>query len=163
MIINDLNVEGVAVLPHETNPPLVIDTDTVLPLAIAFQRFESISRRRRQVLQFACSVKLPQFALGHAFDCPETADALTAIKPFGVFGPERLDHPPGYYVIRLTSSVKQKKAGPFGPAQFETKRFSMRPGVAKCGQPPFLIFAYIYMLSFEFSLLLGPLVGFAHF
>ena len=39
MVINDLNFKGIASSPHETNPPLLIDADTVLTLPVATQRF----------------------------------------------------------------------------------------------------------------------------
>jgi len=51
MIINDLNVEGVPILPGEAYSPLVIDADAVLPGAVAFQRLQPVAGRYPQILQ----------------------------------------------------------------------------------------------------------------
>jgi hypothetical protein len=37
MIVDDLDVKGVTVTPPEADPPLLVDPDAVLALAIAFQ------------------------------------------------------------------------------------------------------------------------------
>ena len=34
MVVRDFNVVGVALLPGKTNPPLIVDPNTVLPLAV---------------------------------------------------------------------------------------------------------------------------------
>jgi len=44
MIINDLDIIGVAASPDETNAPLIIDSDAMLTLAIAFQRLKPVTR-----------------------------------------------------------------------------------------------------------------------
>jgi len=36
MIIDYLNVESIAIFEAEANPPLVIDSDTPLPVAVMF-------------------------------------------------------------------------------------------------------------------------------
>ena len=46
VIIDDLDVEGVAVLPAEADAPLIVDPDTVLTLSVARELLQSISRRR---------------------------------------------------------------------------------------------------------------------
>jgi hypothetical protein len=45
MVINDLHVgwAGRISEPHKANPPLLIDADAVLTLAVAFQRFLPIA------------------------------------------------------------------------------------------------------------------------
>jgi hypothetical protein len=45
VIIRYLDPIGVAVVPDEADPPLIIDPDTVLTFAIAFQRFKTVSGR----------------------------------------------------------------------------------------------------------------------
>ena len=49
MIVHDFDVLRVAVLPTETNSPLIIHSNAVLALAIAFQRFEAVSGRDSQL------------------------------------------------------------------------------------------------------------------
>ena len=45
MIIDDFDLFRVLLKPHEADPPPVIDTDTVLPLAVTLQRFQPIGGR----------------------------------------------------------------------------------------------------------------------
>jgi len=42
VIVHDLNVFNARIGPTETNPPWVVDPDTVLACSIALERFESI-------------------------------------------------------------------------------------------------------------------------
>jgi hypothetical protein len=43
VIINDLDIVSVAVSPHETHPPLIIDTDAVLALTVAAKLLQPIA------------------------------------------------------------------------------------------------------------------------
>jgi hypothetical protein len=45
VVVDDLNLERVAIAPDETNAPLVIDPDAVLTSAIAGQCFQAVVRR----------------------------------------------------------------------------------------------------------------------
>jgi hypothetical protein len=45
MVIDDLNSFCPAVVPHEANPPLVVDSDRILTLAVALERFKPVTRR----------------------------------------------------------------------------------------------------------------------
>jgi len=49
VIVHDLNFVSIALPPHEAQTPLVVNPDTMLPLALAAQGFQSISRRRCQI------------------------------------------------------------------------------------------------------------------
>ena len=49
MIIDYLDIEGVAVMPHKTNSPLVVDTNAVLTSSRALECFETVSRWCGQV------------------------------------------------------------------------------------------------------------------
>jgi len=51
MIVDNFDVRrtGVPFYPLETNPPLVIDADTVSPLAVSLESLETISRQRGQI------------------------------------------------------------------------------------------------------------------
>lgn len=41
----------ISVLPLESYPPLIVDVDTVLALAISFERFQMIAGRLLQIFQ----------------------------------------------------------------------------------------------------------------
>jgi hypothetical protein len=51
VVVHDLDLECIAALEAEAQPPSLTDSDTVLPDAVAFQRFETIRRRQPQILQ----------------------------------------------------------------------------------------------------------------
>ncbi len=57
MVVNDFDIEGVAALETETQPPLVIDADAPLTDAAAFQRFESMGRREPQVVDLGAAAR----------------------------------------------------------------------------------------------------------
>jgi hypothetical protein len=51
MIVDDLYVVSVSFFPHKANPPLVIDTNAVLPFAVSLERMKSVAARRAQIHQ----------------------------------------------------------------------------------------------------------------
>jgi hypothetical protein len=51
VIIHDLDIPCRAFSPLKAYPPLIVDTDAMLPAAISVQRFETIARRGAQVLE----------------------------------------------------------------------------------------------------------------
>jgi hypothetical protein len=61
MIIRDLNIKRVATFPFETNPPLAVDSDTVLSFSVALQLFEAIHRRDSQVVDVERIIYHSQF------------------------------------------------------------------------------------------------------
>ncbi len=60
MIIYDFNIVGVIVSPVETDPPLVIDSNGILPTPIPFELFQPIGRRHPQILQARCAIEHAQ-------------------------------------------------------------------------------------------------------
>jgi hypothetical protein len=44
MIVNNLNIKGVAVIPNKTDSPLIIDADAVLPFLSAKEPFQVVRR-----------------------------------------------------------------------------------------------------------------------
>jgi len=73
MVIDNLDIGGVAVCPDKAHTPLIIDANAVLSGAIPFQGFQPIAWRGTQKLQRLRSSQLRQLALGHALDRPEAA------------------------------------------------------------------------------------------
>ena len=51
VIVNDLDFMGVAILPGKTDPPLVIDTNTVLAASPALELLQSIPWWHAQVFK----------------------------------------------------------------------------------------------------------------
>lgn len=60
LIVDDLNIECIAVAIAEADSPLVVDPDTPLPGAIPAQRLEAIRRRHAQILDPGRSIQLNQ-------------------------------------------------------------------------------------------------------
>jgi hypothetical protein len=61
VVIDDLNVVRIAVPPHKTDTPLVIDPDAVRPGAIALEHFQLIARRHAKILQPPCLMQVQKF------------------------------------------------------------------------------------------------------
>ena len=51
MIVDDLNVPGFAVAPHKTDPPLIVNADAALTLAVAVQNLQTIAGRHTQIVE----------------------------------------------------------------------------------------------------------------
>lgn len=51
MVVADFDVKRVAVFESKADSPLIVDRYRVLPLSIASQRVESVSRRRTQIVE----------------------------------------------------------------------------------------------------------------
>ena len=92
VVVDDLHVFGVAILPDETDPVLIVDSDAVLSAAIAREGFQPIAGKCRQVSKFAGSVELLQLPLRHASDLVQASAESAAKQRFGLGIPERPDH-----------------------------------------------------------------------
>jgi hypothetical protein len=66
MIIRDLNVKGIAILPREAEPNLVVNPDAELALPTCLQSFQTVARRHPQVVQSSCSVQQKKLSQGWA-------------------------------------------------------------------------------------------------
>jgi hypothetical protein len=82
VIVNDLDVEGVCTFPAKADPPLIVDADTVLPFALALQRFESVARRYPKIIESKRSMQVQQLPARRTLDRPELQDAPVIEKRF---------------------------------------------------------------------------------
>ena len=93
VIVDDFNVVRIRAFPSEAHPPLVIDSNTVLPLSIAAKFLQSIARRHPQFLERFRRVDGDELT---EHDAPEISreppHRLSRKQPFGVAIAERLDH-----------------------------------------------------------------------
>ena len=93
VIIDDLDVKGVTLTPPETDPPLLVDPDAVLALAIAFQSLELIRARNRKILQVSSGVQLLQLHQRPVLNVArKTLGVLATPYPFGFLPSKGLDH-----------------------------------------------------------------------
>jgi hypothetical protein len=68
MIVNYLHFVRVSIPKLKTKPILIVNSNAVLPLALAFQSLQAISRWRSQVAKLARKFKLEQLALGDSVE-----------------------------------------------------------------------------------------------
>ena len=59
----------IALVPDKTDPPLVIDTDTVLTGTLPAKRFEAVGRRHTDVIQVSGVIEHTKFASSHVLNC----------------------------------------------------------------------------------------------
>jgi hypothetical protein len=105
VVVHDLDVVGISVTPYKTKTPLVVDPDTVLPLPLAAQGFQTVSRRRCQIAQIRGAVQLAKLSASDPFHSSKAATRLPAVKSPGFRATERPDHPSILY--RIAFNVKQ--------------------------------------------------------
>lgn len=67
MIIDDFNTFSTAIFPNETDPPLVIDANRMLPFAIPAQGLQPVSGRNPQILKGMSRHQILELPIGHAF------------------------------------------------------------------------------------------------
>ena len=93
MVVNDLDIMGVAILPTEANTPLVIDTDTVLAAPSSSELLQSITRRYSQIGQCLGRVQSDELSQhGSEKICRKTSDWFAIEQAFrGPIG-EAFDH-----------------------------------------------------------------------
>jgi hypothetical protein len=80
MVIHDLDFCWPAFCPGEANPPLVVDTNAVLPGAVALQQFKAVARRGSKVAQDFRIVQLSQLALCSALDIRSNPSGEAAME-----------------------------------------------------------------------------------
>jgi hypothetical protein len=67
MIIHNLDLMC-AGFPSKANPPLIVNAEAILTGAPTFQRFQSVSRRHRHILQSNGRVQLQQLSPGRSLN-----------------------------------------------------------------------------------------------
>ena len=77
MVVHYLAFVGVAVVPSETDPVLIVDPDAVLTASVATEFFQAASWWHSQIVQILCiveyhqlSLRLPLYVTGELPDGP---------------------------------------------------------------------------------------------
>lgn len=68
MIINDLDVFGFVVNPSETDTPLIVDANAILPRSTTLQFLKAVAWRSEQVLEGLGVIQVDQFATSCGLD-----------------------------------------------------------------------------------------------
>jgi hypothetical protein len=92
MIVNDLNVIGIAATPQEAYTPLITNADTVLTFTVALQCFQAIPWRNHQILQGASTVQVQQLSPRYSLKGPKARHVHISEQRFRLPGSERADH-----------------------------------------------------------------------
>jgi hypothetical protein len=92
VVIHDLDSIGVPVASRKANPPLVVDADTVLALAISFQALQPVSRQHRKRSDIRRRVEHVQFPKRLALNGLEPAYGFPAEEALGIGAAKRPDH-----------------------------------------------------------------------
>ena len=78
MVINNFDIFRAGLGPAEATPELPVDSNAVLTLAVTMQWLQHISGRYFEIIQLACSLKLPNFPQGNSLKIDEASDAASA-------------------------------------------------------------------------------------
>jgi hypothetical protein len=93
VVIDNLNLVGISCSPAKTDPPLIIDANTVLAGAIASELLKAIARRNSEVLQRLGRIYCHQLAQHRALQFGGIAtDGSTLEERFSVPIGEASDH-----------------------------------------------------------------------
>src|ERR1700730_11040361 len=93
VVIDDLNIDSIALREAKTHSPLVIDSDTPLTLAITLESFQTIRRRRFEVFNLNRRIQLRQSHRSSTANLRGQASRATCrIEPLSLRIPEGLNH-----------------------------------------------------------------------
>jgi hypothetical protein len=93
MVVNKLNIVGIAIAPNEANAPLFVDAGAVLTSALAVERFQPVSRRAGKIIQGAGSMKQAKTAQHTTLQFwREPLNVMTMKDFFGVSVDKRENH-----------------------------------------------------------------------
>ena len=94
MVVDELDVVGIASGPPETETPLVVDANAVLPVSIVLELLEAIPRRNPEILKPHRRVDVAELAEHDAAEVwRKAAHVLARPQALGVTVGEVLDHP----------------------------------------------------------------------
>ncbi len=92
MVIDDLNVEHIALLPYETDAPLIVDANTVLPLPVALEQLQPVAGDGSQIPELPSGIEHPQFAESYVLDSLKLLDSLAVKESLSIDRAEGPDH-----------------------------------------------------------------------
>jgi hypothetical protein len=92
VVVRDLDFEGVSIAPDETETPLIIDSDAVLPLPATLQFFQPVARRHSKILKRNSAMQEKQFSPRRSLQVPEPRHISIVEEPLGIRRPEGTNH-----------------------------------------------------------------------
>jgi hypothetical protein len=93
MVVHNLHIVGVIVFPVETDPPLIIDADTVLALPVAGKRLKPVPGRDPEIRQRHRRIQQVEFPLCLSLNTRrEFPGSFPSEQFLGIPAPEGFDH-----------------------------------------------------------------------
>src|ERR1700754_2951626 len=93
VVVHDLDVLGAGVGPGEADPPLVVDPDAVLTLAVTPENLQPVAGWRPEIVEVHRGVEVAQLPERRSeYSGVVRPDTLALPEPLGVPVPERPDH-----------------------------------------------------------------------
>ena len=93
MIVDDLDTLRTCLAPHETDPPLRVDPDVPLTVAITTECFEPVPRRKSKIRQHHGRIDRNQLGCCRSLESPPLRRTLSGREePFGPSVAETLNH-----------------------------------------------------------------------
>jgi len=93
MRVDNLDIADISIDPFETNPPLWVYSDAILPFPITRQGFEQIGRWNPQILYCRASMKHLQLSIGDLLDVRrQSLRKLSVEYLFRFFARKAFDH-----------------------------------------------------------------------
>jgi hypothetical protein len=93
MIIGDFNLQGAVFVPLETDTPLIVDANAVLPLPVTAQRFKPVCGRDAEIINRGGMVQHDKFSFRNPLDILRQFFRKTAMKDFfRLLALKRFDH-----------------------------------------------------------------------
>ena len=107
MVVADFDIVCTSLVPAETDAPLVIDTDGILPGTVAGKFFEPVARRAAQIADLGGGMEHQGLAFGLPGKGTELAGGLACgVELLGVFAGEGFDHDGTRYVSWIEAGCK---------------------------------------------------------
>ena len=93
VIVDNLNLPCVAIAPDETNAPLLVDANAMLPKSVATRSFEPVAGRDPQIIEASGRVDRNQFGPSPLLDLHgQPANGIACEDGRNAFTGKALDH-----------------------------------------------------------------------
>jgi hypothetical protein len=92
MIVHNLDFKGIRTSPAETNAPLLVDPNAVLPLAIAAKGLQAIAGNGSKIGQYRSRLNVVKLPFRHDGNTLKSPAEFAAEHLLGLPVPERPDH-----------------------------------------------------------------------
>ena len=97
MIVGNLDVPRFAIPPLEAEPPLIVDADAVLALAVAVQSLQTVAGRHAQIVESLRGIDRQKLRAGAPLNLQrQTAHSVACEDRCGALVREALDHDRAY-------------------------------------------------------------------